>query len=144
MKLNLGVGRESLEGWLNVDLQQYPGVDKLLDLDDVPWPWDDQSFDEIKAFDILEHVDDIVAVMSECWRVLQPGEQMTIRGPVWGGPNHRDDPTHRCGFTERSFNYWCPAMQPSKPPLLYGIGTWEMVRVWVIHANIHFRLRRLP
>ena len=144
MKLNLGVGREAREGWVNVDWQDYPGVNVRWDLNVTPWPFNDGSFDEILAFDIMEHLTDFTSAMDECWRVLQPSGLMTIRGPMAGGPNHHDDPTHVRGFTERSLNYYCPGTQLGTTPLLYGTGRWELKRSWTGGANIHYALRRLP
>jgi len=143
MKLNLGVGRNAREGWVNVDLEQHPGVDVLWDLDMLPWPWGDGEFDEILALDIFEHLDDMTGAMDECWRVLQPGGLMTVRVPVAGGPNHYDDPTHRRGFTKRSFNYYCPGTQGPNP-LIYGRGCWKLASVTLEFANLVFVLRRLP
>ena len=143
MKLNLGVGREAREGWVNVDMQSNPGVDVLWDLDDTPWPWGDSEFDEILALDIFEHLDDMTGAMDECWRVLQVGGLMTVRVPVAGGPNHYDDPTHKRGFTPASFNYYCPGTQGSNP-LIYGRGRWELVGSELQFANLQFVLRRLP
>ena len=145
MRLNLGVGREGLQSWVNVDITPRMCVDTVWDLDVTPWPWADCEATEIKAFDILEHLDDMVAVMDECWRVLKPGGLMTVRVPVAGGPNHYDDPTHKRGFTPASFNYWCPNTQEHDPyPLLYGRGTWELEGCHTEWANLLFTLRRLP
>jgi len=144
MKLNLGVGREALVGWVNVDRQQYAGVDVLWDLDFTPWPWGDGEATEILALDIFEHLMDMTAAMDECWRVLAPGGKMTARVPIAGGPNHYADPTHRRGFTERSFNYYCPGTQNTATPLVYGIGRWELVSIGPRFANLIAVLRRLP
>jgi len=146
MKLNLGVGRKAREGWVNVDRQQYPGVDVLWDLDDTPWPWDWRVFDEILALDIFEHLDDMTGAMDECWRVLKPGGLLRVRGPRAGGVNHYADPTHRRGFADTSFDYYAANAQHTDAPLIYGVGRWELVRVIGEPGspNIEFLLRRLP
>ena len=142
MKLNLGAGLDIQAGWVNVDRQQRPGVDVVWDLDVLPWPWTDGEATEIRALDILEHLDDMTATMDECWRVLQVGGMMRVRVPVAGGPNHYDDPTHKRGFTPNSFNYYCPATQGDNP-LVYGRGRWKLVRRQDQGANLAFVLRRL-
>jgi predicted SAM-dependent methyltransferase len=146
MKLNLGVGRDSREGWVNVDRQQYEGVDKLWDLDFTPWPWGRCEADEILALDIFEHLMDITAAMDECWRVLAPGGTLRVRGPRAGGVNHYADPTHRRGFTDTSFDYYAANTQHTDTPLVYGVGRWELVRIIGAPGspNIEFVLRRLP
>lgn len=76
----------------------------MLDLNVFPWPWDENSVDQIFALDILEHVDDLVAVMDEAQRVMQPGGVMYIRGPspdfIW------DDVTHKRAFKLVSFDHF--------------------------------------
>ena len=59
--LNLGCGRHPIastaeEHWTNVDRLALPGVDQVVDLMEVPWPWDDGSFDEIRSRHFLEHI----------------------------------------------------------------------------------------
>jgi hypothetical protein len=56
MKLNLGSYIYPLAGYLNVDVEHWHGVDQLVDLNKLPWPWEDESFTEIRAVDILEHL----------------------------------------------------------------------------------------
>lgn len=74
------------------------------DLNVVPWPWDDNSVDQMFALDILEHLDDLVAVLDEAQRVMQPGGVMYIRGPspdfIW------DDVTHKHAFKLMSFDHF--------------------------------------
>jgi len=145
MKLNLGVGRDALDGWVNVDIKQYAGVNVIWNLNIVPWPFENEQFDEILALDILEHVVDLTAVMDECWRVLQAGGEITIRGPVAGGINHYADPTHLRGFIARSFNYYAANTQPGvEVPLIYGEGRWKLDSVTEDGPNILFKLKRLP
>src|SRR5262245_24866501 len=118
-KLNLGSGlrpKPREEGWVNLDKFQLPGTDLVFDLDTIGrphllthtiLPFHNEQFSYIHAEDVLEHVSDIVAVVNELWRVLQPGGTLWIRGPdarypeqVWA------DPTHRRAFALRSFDGW--------------------------------------
>lgn len=145
MRLNLGVGRDALDAWVNVDMQHYEGVDMLWDLDKTPWPFEDQNAEEIQALDIFEHLLDLTSAMDECWRVLKPGGGLTLRVPVAGGPNHYADPTHRRGFTKDSMGYYCANVQEYEDmPLIYGAGRWELCRQVERGANWLFLLRRLP
>lgn len=72
MKLNLGCGNNYLKGYINVD--RVPGIaDLVYDLDEFPYPWPDNSVDEILMRHVLEHLQDIRKVMDELWRILKPG-----------------------------------------------------------------------
>jgi SAM-dependent methyltransferase len=91
--LNLGCGDDVRPGWHNVDLY-YGGADEQLDISEVPWSFPSDHFDRILASHVLEHLelDDQVAVLSECARVLRDGGKLQVHYPL--GKNYRADPTH--------------------------------------------------
>lgn len=109
--LNLGCGNRTLQftpsgrRMLNVDMIQHPSIDLVMDLEEVPWPFDNGQFDTVYILDCLEHLHDILPVMAEIDRVLAPGGQLHMSGPCIGSYNHGTDITHRRGFTSDSFNF---------------------------------------
>lgn len=107
VKINLGCGSRSEQGWVNVDIVNLPGVDICWDLDHVPWPFEDESAEEIKAEDVFEHVTDPIAFMLQCWRVLRPNGHLRLRTSYWKSKNAFTDPTHKRFCTEQTFDYWC-------------------------------------
>jgi SAM-dependent methyltransferase len=104
MKLNLGCCDDIRAGWVNVDRVYLPGVE-VVDLRG-PWPWDDSTVDEIRAYDILEHLPDKVHTMNELWRVLKPRGTVEICLPTTDGPGAWQDPTHVSFWNRRSFFYY--------------------------------------
>lgn len=56
MKLNLGAGLRTLEGFVNVDKFLNPGTDKQLDLFRFPWDFPDNSCEEFYLGHIVEHI----------------------------------------------------------------------------------------
>ncbi len=46
-------------------------------------PYGDGSFSGVLLHDVLEHVLDWRAVLSECWRVLEPGGVLYVKGPSY-------------------------------------------------------------
>lgn len=68
-RLHLGCGTVILPGWVNVDAQPYPGVDRVLDLRQ-GLPFEDVEYVFSEHF--LEHfdLDDGLALLRECRRVL--------------------------------------------------------------------------
>ena len=48
MKLNLGCGKDYIDGWINVDFYDDLNCDVTHDLEEFPWPWDDNSISEIR------------------------------------------------------------------------------------------------
>jgi hypothetical protein len=96
MKLNLGSGHQPLDGYINVDKCGHPDV--LCDLEQIPWPWETNSAEEINMSHILEHLGQtptlFIQIIQEIYRVLAPNGILKIKAP-W--PLHVTffaDPTH--------------------------------------------------
>ena len=49
-------------------------------------PFENDSFDAILTFDVLEHVQDLGKTLDECWRVLKPGGKMFLVFPSYFQP----------------------------------------------------------
>ncbi|MBK1665998.1 hypothetical protein CKO38_04130 [Rhodospirillum rubrum] len=98
MKLNLGCGSHRLAGWVNVDRAATLAPDQVVDLEAVPWPWADDSAEEILLSHVLEHLGptpaNFLAIMSELWRICRPGAQITIFVPHPRHSSFLNDPTH--------------------------------------------------
>ncbi|MBI4576783.1 MAG: methyltransferase domain-containing protein [Planctomycetes bacterium] len=71
-----------------------------------PWPFRTASFDGVRAIHVLEHLPDLVAVMSEVARVLRPGGRLVVETPYFTSPKSWTDPTHRHHFTLDSLDYF--------------------------------------
>ena len=97
-KLNLGCGPDIKKGYVNMDLVNLQGVDVFWDLNKSPWPFKDDTFDEVYCSHVLEHVDDLIKVMKEIKRVSKHGAVVVIRVPHFScGVSYRD-PTHKSFF----------------------------------------------
>jgi hypothetical protein len=64
-KLNLGCGTDIQPStnevvWMHLDSAPLAGVDVVHNLTEFPWPLENDTLDEIKAHDILEHLPDAV------------------------------------------------------------------------------------
>lgn len=80
--LNLGCGFNKFsDGWINVDAHAICKPDVRMNLEDLPWPWEDNSVDQIAAWHVFEHLHNWWAVFTECSRVLKPGGIIEIRIP---------------------------------------------------------------
>jgi len=96
LKLNLGSGQHKLPGYLNVD--KFGDPDLKCDLESFPWPWPDNSVDEIVLHHVLEHLGETsqayLRIMKEMYRVCKTDATVSITVPH---PRHDDfinDPTH--------------------------------------------------
>ena len=77
------------------------------DLEVFPWPWDDNSIDEIRMNHILEHLGETTeiffGIIKELYRVCKPKAIISIATPH---PRHDDfisDPSHVRVITARTF-----------------------------------------
>lgn len=84
MRLNLGCGDKKHSGYINVDL--YGNPDKRCDLGAFPWPFEDNSIDEVFSEHFLEHVADYERTMLEIYRILKPGGMLHFKVPHFRSP----------------------------------------------------------
>lgn len=105
MKLNLGCGKNFKPGWVNVDKCIDVQSDVWFDLDCLPWPFDDNSADQVEMYAVLEHLSDTMQTLAELHRVMKPGATCHIHVPYAGSHWAFQDPTHKRYFTERTMNY---------------------------------------
>ena len=68
-KLDIGCGRGKPDGYIGIDMLDFDGVDIVWNLENFPWPLEDNSFDYIRAFHIVEHVNDLVGLFKEVHRI---------------------------------------------------------------------------
>ena len=104
MKLNLGACDRPFDGFISVDIVE--PADQSADLSQ-PWPWPDSSVDEVRAHDVIEHIENRIHFMNELHRVLKPGAQATIETPnAARGSGFFQDPTHKSPWCMNSWQYY--------------------------------------
>ncbi len=107
-KLNIGCGRDVKIGYVNLDSVKLSGVDFVHNLNEYPWPFKDNSFEEIYCDNILEHLDSIIDPMEEIFRILKNEGRVIIKVPIYPSIWAMADPTHKRFFTYMTFNYFRP------------------------------------
>lgn len=128
----------------NLDMIALPGVDVVHDVENgLPFP--DETFYYIEAEDVLEHVDDIIKVMQEIWRVLKPGGRVWIRGPHGSYPEQAwKDPTHKRLFVPGTFNNWDPTTPDGKHYGHYfGKGKFKVLKEVEINKGMEYTLGKI-
>lgn len=133
--LNLGAGgqwvaAEDGDVVVNHDRAQYwPEIDVVWDLDNLPWPWADCSFDAIVARSVLEHLKlNLVESLDECWRILRPGGRVSLKLPYWQADSAYQDPTHRWYFTLGSFDQFDPDTERGRHYGFYTNRKWKILK----------------
>lgn len=93
-KLNLGCGMERLEDYIGIDVEQRADPDLIWDLERDPWPFPDNSVEQVLAKHVVEHIHDLKFFFQQAYRVMQHGAMMIITVPhhcsdfFWGDPTH--------------------------------------------------------
>jgi SAM-dependent methyltransferase len=118
-RINLGSGRDYLPGWLNLDVLERAEPDLLLDLSSkVSFPvslkgrdgsiieLDPDGIDLIYANNVLEHVEDLPALMGNALTLLREGGRFLIEVPYEKAPTAWQDPTHLRALNENSWLYF--------------------------------------
>lgn len=113
-RLILGAGKhwQKHPGDVFVDIKPFPGIDVVCDLNQIPWTWHDDAWDEVSAIHLVEHLGSLVNFMNECHRILKPGGSLYIETPCAGANVDLEfaDPTHiRCYRPHTFINYFTRA-----------------------------------
>ena len=104
--LNIGCGTaDQLPGAVRLDRARTAKPQVVADLDD-GLPFRDAAFETVVAYDVVEHVADLVALVREVHRVLRPGGMFLVTTPHFSSANAYTDPTHRRALGLRSFDYF--------------------------------------
>lgn len=106
-KLNMGCGFNKHNGYWNVDVSPKCNPDQVVNLEDTPWPYEDNFFEAINANNILEHLGQtpqkFTDIMKEMYRVSANQAEWTIQVPHHRCDLFWDDYTHVRVLTPKTF-----------------------------------------
>lgn len=152
MRLDLGGGTENTKapGHINIDIADIPGVDIVWDLNKglplvelakklglVGSPESifkqlEGSIEGIRCHQVVEHMDNIIPLMNNCFYVLKPGGLLELSTPKAFTDAWAQDPTHKKMFVRRTFDYFCDDPTTKDAREEYGITAkfkvvWELL-----------------
>jgi len=104
-RLHLGCGLRYDPEAVNVDVGEAGKPDVLHNLNQRPWPFPDNRFESVVIRDVLEHLDDTLAVLEEIYRVCKSGARVHIVVPHFSSNGAFTDPTHKRFFSALTFDY---------------------------------------
>lgn len=161
VRLDLGAGQSPREGFEGVD-KYAPNARHQVDLFKFPFPWKDNSVDEIHCSHFLEHLpareveardlsdpkatrfigkDFLFAFMDECWRILKPEAMMRIIVPNATSTRAFQDPTHRRFFPMATFYYfwkqWRIDQKLGHYPVDCDFGCVSLVPIIPVEESLH-------
>jgi len=141
MKLNLGCGNKKIQGYIGVDLIKSDASDVVHNLNKFPYPFEKNSVDEIILDNVLEHLDNVIGVMDEIYRISKNGAKVKIYVPYAKSDGAFKDPTHKNFFTEKSFQYF----QLDYKYNYYSKARFEIkqIKLLTFSNDIHQKIRNI-
>lgn len=103
-KLNLGCGKDIKKGYVNLDIEKTKGVDVVHDINKFPYPFKNDTFEEVYCDNILEHSDDLICVMKELYRISKNGCTIKIIVPFVTNVAGLTVPEHKHFFSAYTFD----------------------------------------
>jgi predicted SAM-dependent methyltransferase len=107
--LDLGCGNKKKIGSIGIDINLNTDADIIHDLNIFPYPFKESTFDEIHGDNVIEHLDNVVKVMEELYRISKDKGIIIIKVPYFRSRYAYIDPTHKHFFTVDSFTYYDPS-----------------------------------
>lgn len=148
--LEVGCGRVKAPGAIGVDSNlDATAADVICDLNR-PLPFADNSFEEVRAIHVIEHLDDVMKVVSEFHRVTRAAGTIYLVTPHYTDFISWTDPTHRWHLNSFSFRYfgpihgerhWYTRLELREREQRVGFPwVWKLLGVaWLVNHAVWFR-----
>jgi SAM-dependent methyltransferase len=131
--LDVGCGWNKTPGAIGIDANPKTHADVIHDLGVLPYPFANDEFDEVVCRHVAEHVPDVMAFITELFRITRPGGRIKITTPHYSNPDWPTDPTHRNHFNSYSFNCFVEERQLFP---FYTEVRLKPIRIYVSLANL--------
>jgi len=154
LRLNLGSGMNPRPGYVNVD--RFGTPDLRHDLETFPWPWTDDSVQEIVLNHVLEHLGQdpnvFLEIFKEMYRVCRGGATVQIVVPHFRHDYFYGDPTHVRAITPNTLHLFSQRLnrefirgQFANTPLGLYLGVdFELIETRFKPSETWFRLHPEP
>lgn len=136
---------------VTLDIEPMTKPDIVHDLNNLPWPLSDSTFDEVHAYEVLEHFGQqgdyqaFFAHFGELWRILKPYGKLFATVPAWDSVWAFGDPGHTRVINAGSLVFLQRAsyeQQLSRTAMSdyrrYLVGDWKIVNHTKDNDNYKF------
>jgi len=133
MKLNLGCGKDYRRRWVNHDFNKGVKADVYFDLQDFPYPLEENKFDYVLACGVLEHIaqTNLIRVMEELHKICKPNAVIEIYVPHRSGMYAFNHITHYSFFGLGKFDTFLPEVD-------FSGERYSKVQFNVLKEELHF------
>ena len=146
--LNLGAGNYIIKDAINHDVIKHrPEIDVAWDLNELPWPWEDEAFDKVAALSVLEHLrQNLLTSIDEVWRILTPGGVAIIKLPFWKAGVSWEDPTHLHLVGPGIMNQFDPRTKRGRDYRFYTRRKWRIDKRQMnkTGTSLHWTMTKMP
>ncbi len=150
LRINLGAGREPLDGYINTEWYELSGIDLVHNLLFLPYPFDDESAQIIRMWDVLEHMPSHmpdgrsfpIEFLNEVWRILIPSGRLLLHVPDARHPEWAIDVSHVRPYMPQSFDHFDPDTDLGKMFPFYSDKKWKIVERSEHNKNLTFVLEK--
>lgn len=110
-RLSIKEENPEFQNLVTLDIDPSTKPDVVWNLDNLPYPFQDEEFDEIHAYEVLEHTGTqgdykfFFEQFNELYRILKNKGKLYITVPYWQSIWALGDPGHRRVFNEGSFTF---------------------------------------
>ena len=107
-KLNIGCGNKYEDGWVNCDVSKKVKADYYFDCGKDKFPFKDNTFEEVKAEMVFEHLpnyDARVHFLKEIYRISKNGARVLLSVPHFSSSSAWSDLQHVRPFGYNSLDY---------------------------------------
>jgi len=106
VELGCGWTKRDIPGpFIGLDRHNYKGVDIICDLEK-GLPFADSSVDLIFSSHVMEHANDLIFLIEECWRVLKMNGILEMITPKWDSVYAYANPDHKRFIHPVLWSYW--------------------------------------
>lgn len=145
MKLDIGCGRSKHPGYTGLDRVLLDGVDVVCDINR-GLPFADNTVTRVIASHVLEHVDDLMAVMEELYRVCRHKAVVCILSPYAHTFLNAANPYHKHVFNEHTPRFFTKHNDTRVPEEEYRfpfITQWGLGETENMKLKMDFRCIRM-
>lgn len=108
--LDVGCGETKRDGFVRLDVRPLEGIDIVHNLEEFPYPLEDEVCLTIVASHIIEHIKPwkFIPMMNELWRIAKIDAQLAISMPYGYSSGFLQDPTHCNACNHATWQYFDP------------------------------------
>ena len=127
-------GESEWKNLVTLDIDTDSDPDVVHNLDRIPWPFENNTFAEVHAYEVLEHLGkqgDFISFFDhfyEIWRILKPDGRLLATVPKWDSTWAWGDPGHTRIINEGSLVFLSQRAyqdQLGKTPMTDYRGYWK-------------------